>query len=140
MRRSSGLLTVGAVLGFFVACSPYPDTSAVNESTASEETGSESEEVYAFVPSTELALEIQDFYYNGAVAEDGVAPNGGEVGKLLCLNKPIELASPEFEDGFIATKDFGKIKLRFSSSLTSEEYAVFLTPNQKRELKKFCSG
>jgi hypothetical protein len=155
------LLAVGAVAGCFVACNPQADTSAEGrpaeaggeteageqapaEATAAVENPSpaeeQQEEAYEFVPPKELAFEVQDFYYNGAVAADGVKPNGGEVGKLLCAGKAVELASPEFEDGYIVTKDFGKIKVRFSSSLTSEGFAVFLTPTQKGALRKFCSA
>jgi len=118
MRQAMNLLTVALLL---VACNLQA-------------------EGYEFVPPTELKFKIQDFYYNGAVADDGVRPNGGEVGKFSCGGKRIELAKPDFEAGQIVTKKFGKIRVRFSSSLTSDGFAVFLSPSQKAALRKFCSA
>jgi hypothetical protein len=98
------------------------------------------EEEYELVPPGELAFEIREFYYDGVVASDGVKPTGGEIGQLLCGVKPIELSQSEFVDGHIVTKDFGRIRVRFSSSLTSGGFAVFLKPSQKSALARFCAS
>jgi len=98
------------------------------------------EEEYELVQPDELALEIREFYYDGVVASDGVKPTEGEIGQLLCGVKPIELSQSEFVDGHIVTKDFGRIRVRFSSSLTSGGFAVFLKPSQKSALARFCAS
>lgn len=94
---------------------------------------------YQIVTPETLELVIEDFYYEGIIAEDGTKPAGGDVGQLRCGAKPIPLASSIFDNGHIVTEGFGKIRVRFSSSLTTTGFAVLLRPSQLSLLKEYCS-
>lgn len=103
-------------------------------------------ESYKPVHYTEIACAFKDFYYEGTVGEGGsVLPTGGGIGEFRCAlggsldrAKPIELAAKEFREGFIETKSFGKIKVRFRSSLTGDDqYIIFMTDRQKAGLKNY---
>jgi len=101
--------------------------------------GEENDTEYHFVPPSELEFSIEDMHYNAMVGESGTAvPVGGEIGKLLCNGKPIELASKEFDDGHIVTKDFGRVKILFSSSLTQSGMAIYLTNKQKKAISDYA--
>ena len=80
---------------------------------------------------------IANFTYDGVM--DGprmVKPISGRVGLFMCENQKIELASPNFEDGFILTKDYGKVKVRFGMSLSGTTFSIWMTPEQKKALLK----
>jgi len=80
---------------------------------------------------------ITNFSYDGVM--DGlrmVKPTSGKVGLFLCENQKIELASPNFEDGFILTRNYGKIKVRFGMSLSGTLFTLWMTPEQKEMLIK----
>lgn len=91
-------------------------------------------EVYEVVDPAELAFSIEDFYYDGVVTEEGMQPTGGEVGTFTCEGQVLELETPEFVDGFIVTKDYGKIKILFTTSLSGGSFSVSLKPSQKEAL------
>jgi hypothetical protein len=91
-------------------------------------------EEYVEVDPSELAFMIEDFYYDGVVGPDGMEPIGGEVGRFTCEGQVLELTSPEFVDGFIETKEYGRIKVRFTTQLGGGSFAVWLTPTQKQAL------
>jgi len=98
------------------------------------------DEDYNFVAPSELAFTLKDFHYDAAVGEGGTAkPIGGKIGTLLCNDKVIDLENNEFENGFITTKEYGKIKILFSSSLTETGMAIYLTNIQKKALLDFIA-
>jgi len=94
------------------------------------------EEKYEQVDPMELSFSIKDFSHRSVIDEDGGKPIGGNIGELTCSGKKIELISHEFEDGYILTKKYGKIKIRFSTSLTGEGFSLWITPSQKQALKE----
>ena len=101
---------------------------------------------YKPVHFTEIACAFKDVSYRGTVGEEGATvPSGGEIGEFRCAlgsstdrTKVVELAANEFNDGFIETKQFGKIKVLFRPSLTgSDEYVIFMTDEQKDALNDY---
>jgi hypothetical protein len=82
---------------------------------------------------SELSFSIKDMNYR--TGPDGETPTSGNVGHFICEGHELQLAKQEFEDGFIVTKDYGKIKIRFSRSLFSSGFSVWLTAKQKEALK-----
>ena len=97
-------------------------------------------ELYEQVDPSELSFTIKDFYYDAIVDSPGVAkPIGREVGEFFCEGHKLELKSKQFEDGFIVTVDYGKIKIQFSSSLSGSSFALWLTHEQKKALKALKS-
>ena len=97
----------------------------------------EQEEQYQEVDPKELSFTIKDYHHRCVLDEDGGKPIEGEIGTLICDGKSVELLSNKFEDGYIITKEFGKIKIRFSASLMRTGFSIWLTPSQKNALKEF---
>jgi hypothetical protein len=101
------------------------------------------EEAYEAVDPDELQFALKDFYHQSVIAkEEGklvAVPTGGKIGSLTCNGRTVELAKDTFEEGFIVTKKFGRIKIRTSRSLLSAGFRVYLTPSQKKALKAFVS-
>ncbi len=91
-------------------------------------------EEYVEVDPSELAFSMEDFYYEGMVTSEGMEPTGGEVGKFLCEGQALELASNEFIDGFIVTKEYGKVKILFTTHISGSSFSVWLTPTQKKAM------
>ncbi len=92
---------------------------------------------YQILGPRDVRCGITNFSYDGVM--DGprmVKPMSGKVGLFLCENKKIELASPNFEDGFIITRDYGKVKVRFGMSLSGTLFTLWMTPGQKAALIK----
>jgi hypothetical protein len=93
------------------------------------------EGAYELVDTATLQFRIRGQSYDGSTRDDdGVKPSGGKVGDLSCEGQKIELTSDKFEDGFIATKQYGKIKVRFTPTMLGEVLNVFVTPAQKQML------
>jgi len=95
------------------------------------------EDNYHMLGPQDVRCGITNFTYDGVM--DGprlVKPMSGKVGLFLCENQKIELASPNFEDGFILTRDYGKIKVRFAMSLSGTAFTLWMTPEQRRALLK----
>ncbi|MCY3023193.1 MAG: hypothetical protein NTW87_29805 [Planctomycetota bacterium] len=66
--------------------------------------------------------------------DDGIKPNAGKVGTFTCEGTKLELANEQFVDGFIVTKDYGKVKIRFTTTMIGTVLSVYLTPEQKARL------
>lgn len=103
-------------------------------------------EKYKPVHPKEIACALKDYNYDGVVAEGGgVEPIGGHIGEFHCGlgfdadSKKIDLAVNIFQDGGVATKDFGVIQVRFSNSLTSSGYMLMMTDKQKEKIKTFLA-
>lgn len=97
------------------------------------EAGSDDE--YKPVDPSELSFELRGYSSRSVIGEGGVPKTvGGSVEEFLCEGKKIELVSKSLNGEFLTTKDYGKIKVQFSSSLTSSGFTVFLTPKQKEAL------
>lgn len=99
------------------------------------------EEKYELVSPSELTFGVEDFYYDGIVESGGMMkPTGGEIGKFTCEGRMLVLESNRFQDGFILTRDYDKIKIRFSSSLFGgTSFSIWLTPKQKTALMELKS-
>lgn len=98
---------------------------------------SEPKDDYQPVDPGELSFELKGFYSRSVVGEGGIPKTvGGEVEELICEGKKIELVSNKFDGEFLETKQYGKIKIQFSSSLTSSGFSLWLTPKQKEALIK----
>ncbi|HHH48320.1 MAG TPA: hypothetical protein ENK51_05470 [Gammaproteobacteria bacterium] len=95
------------------------------------------EDDYQLLGPQDVRCGITNFTYDGVL--DGprlVKPMSGKVGLFLCENQKIELASPDFEDGFILTRDYGKIKVRFAMSLSGTTFTLWMTPEQRKAMLK----
>jgi hypothetical protein len=91
---------------------------------------------YRPVDPAELSFELKGVYTRSAI-KNGIAQTvGGAVEELICEGKKVELVRNEFDGEFLETKQYGKIKIQFSSSLTSSGFSVWLTPQQKEALIK----
>lgn len=55
----------------------------------------------------------------------------GSIESFSCWGHPIDLTSDQFEDGFICTKEYGKIKIRCNPDFT---FRMEITPSQKAAL------
>jgi hypothetical protein len=96
-----------------------------------------SENTYKKVSPSDLDFRLKASGYSGIVDPDGVKPTGGTIVEFFCEGHVLELESNQFEGGFVSTKDYGKIKIRFPSSLTSGgSFTVWLTGKQKKALKE----
>ena len=92
---------------------------------------------YQMLRPHDVRCGITNFTYDGVLEGSRmVKPISGKVGLFLCENQKIELASPNFEDGFILTRDYGKIKVRFGMSLSGTLFTLWMTPEQKEALLK----
>ncbi len=90
---------------------------------------------YEAVDPAELSFELRGYRSRSMVTAEGPKTIGGAVQEFLCEGKSIELAKNDFEGEFLVTKDYGKVKIQFSPSLTSGGFSVWLTPKQKESLK-----
>lgn len=86
------------------------------------------------VTSARFRLVGQKYDANSERTDEGIKPNGGTVGTFSCGGNKIELASDKFENGFIVTKEYGKIKIRFTEGMAGTLLSVFLTAEQKGQL------
>jgi len=103
-----------------------------NNTKDSSESSASLMDEYQPIDPTELSFELKGYYSRSFVGEDGIPKTvGGKVEQLICEGKTIELVSNEFDGEFLETKQYGKIKIQFSSSLTSSGFIVWLTPKQK---------
>lgn len=104
-------------------------------------------EMYELVNPSELSFSYRQYqtvgsykdeYYHGGEVGSVVGIPMGLVGELSCEGKILELANKEFtDDGFILTKEYGKIKFRTSTSLISKpSFNIWLTPSQKKAFKE----
>ncbi len=92
---------------------------------------------YQMLGPYDVSCGITNFSYDGVLENSRmVKPVSGKVGLFLCEDQKIELASPNFEDGFILTRDYGKIKVRFGMSLSGTTFTLWMTPEQKKALMK----
>ena len=153
MSRLPALVSAVTALGFLFACSQQTETGMESQATSSpaatensQSDGPEKALEYKPVDPKEIACALKDYNYDGVVAEGGgVEPIGGHIGEFHCGlgfdagSKIIDLSVNEFKDGGVVTKDFGIIRVRFSSSLTSGGYMLMMTDKQKEEIKVFLA-
>jgi hypothetical protein len=57
--------------------------------------------------------------YDGIVVAPGVSEPSGTVASLKCSGKKVEITSSKMVKGIILTKDFGKVKVHFSSMVAT---------------------
>ena len=69
------------------------------------------------VTSARFRLVGQKYNANSGRTDEGIKPNGGTVGRSPAGGDGIELASDKFENRFIVTKEYGKIKIRFTEGM-----------------------
>ena len=89
---------------------------------------------YTPVDPAELSFELKGYYGRSAIKNGIVQTVGGAVEELICEGKKVELVRNEFDGEFLGTKQYGKIKIQFSNSLTSSGFSVWLTPQQKEAM------
>ncbi len=95
------------------------------------------EDNYQILGPRDVSCGITNFSYDGVMeGQRMVKPMSGKVGLFFCEKQKIELASPNFEDGFILTRDYGKVKVRFGMSLSGTLFTLWMTPEQKTALMK----
>jgi hypothetical protein len=111
---------------------PLPPTATLIPPTATPE------EKYEELDPSDLYIEIEGSIQNLEVdAAGGVISIKGVVDRMAVGDKPIELSSNEISlegtDAFIATKNFGKIKITFDSLGSA---TLWLKPSQKEMIKE----
>ena len=114
-----------------------PTHSQGSNNPVSEAKPPEPKDDYKSVDPAVLSFELKGYYSRSVVGEGGIPKTvGGQVEELICEGKKIELVSNKFAEGFLETKEYGKIKIQFSTSLTSSGFSVWLTEKQKEALIK----
>lgn len=69
---------------------------------------------------------------------DGQTHIRGSIADLICEGKEVELESNEIVDGFITTKEFGKIMIKVNFATFSAE--MFMLPEEKDKLEEWAKG
>lgn len=93
---------------------------------------------YTVLDLEELQCSLENYDYEAVIGEGGEAVlTGGNIGRFLCADKEIPLRKNDFEEGFIVTRDFGRIKIAGSSSLLNSGFALYVTDRQREALKEF---
>ncbi len=97
------------------------------------EQGLKAPEKYEPVSPSDFHVEMQ---LKGDVEWDanGVA-NGGPVVKLSFWGHDIELTDDMIKDGFISTRNYGKIQIKPGANFSMQ---LFLTPTQQKKLKELA--
>lgn len=86
---------------------------------------------------TEHNAVLKDFNYSASVAGGGFAqPIGGNVGEFLINDIKLTMTEKKFNDGVIATKELGNVRILFSSSITGAGFIALLTDEQVKKLEK----
>jgi hypothetical protein len=86
--------------------------------------------------STKLEAKLSGVYYEGTVQQGGlVKPTSGEVQQVTVGDLKVELANMDFSNSYLDTKEFGRIALFFSSSLTSERCILAVTDEQLKKIQ-----
>lgn len=67
-------------------------------------------------------------------------PTGGKIGELVCNGHSISLKSHAFENGFIATEKFGKIKVQVSHNVFGGGFSLYMTKSQLSNLQDVLHG
>lgn len=89
----------------------------------------------------ELQCALQGFSYEVEIGEGGKPlPPRGHIGRFFCAEKEIPLLKNEVDRGFIVTRDFGKIKMEASASVTRSEIYLFVTDRQLKALKEYVGS
>lgn len=57
--------------------------------------------------------------YEGKIVAPGVSEPSGKIARLECNGKDVEISSKDMAGGFIATKAYGKVKVRFGSMVAT---------------------
>jgi hypothetical protein len=84
---------------------------------------------------TKIAVELIQYNYLGIVAGDGlVKPQGGSIEKVLVAGKDVALTRHDFSEGYIHTKEFGRIEVLFGASVTGECVLLVATPDQVTQI------
>lgn len=92
------------------------------------------------VDPRELNCTLNFLFHRSAVRNGVSKPISGEVGEFICNGQSIELLSQKVEDGYILTKEWGKVGVRFSTSVSAmgfETTSIWLIPSQKAALREF---
>lgn len=139
MKKTTLLFIV--ILFVTVSCQPAPPTPVPPPAilpTATlvlpKVTPTAAEEIYERVDPAELDCVLDGLSVRAIVGK----PEGteGEVQTLICEGKTIELVSTKLSGGFLETKEYGKIKIQMSNSISSGGFSLWLTPKQKDAIIK----
>lgn len=84
---------------------------------------------------TEIEIEFTNFYFDGIVAGNGfVKPVNGSVEVVKIGNKSVTLTRNDFGDGYIYSKEFGQLKVLFSSNIMQGCPYIVATPEQLTQI------
>jgi hypothetical protein len=105
-------------------------------SWAKAQTSTPEKETYEEVNPAELPFAFKS-KSKGISFEGGVyRVTGGKVTEFSLVGKKIPLQTDDItEEGYVLTKDFGQIKLTFSSTM---KVTIWLTPSQEQAFKQFA--
>jgi len=85
---------------------------------------------------TKYNATLKDYNYDAAVAGAGIAkPIDGNIGEFLIQDVKLTMKKKKFESGAIETKELGKVRILFSSSLAREGFIALLTKEQLKQLE-----
>ncbi len=106
---SQRTVSIGLVILFLVGCSAPTTAMPIPISQPSATTD------YVLVP---MDCVVTHSGWEGIVVAPGITkPTSGTVVSLECNGKDVEIANRTIADGYIETKDFGKIGFRFESQI-----------------------
>lgn len=86
---------------------------------------------------TKYNAKLKDYNYEAVVAGGGFAkPDAGNIGEFLIEDIKLTMKQKKFMSGAIETEELGKVRILFSSSLTTEGFIALLTDEQLKNLDK----
>lgn len=101
-------------------------------------------EGYRAIDPKQTSCGFEDVNYRSTVQGNYTVPIGGSVGKFYCqksgfARKYISLARPTFEDGFIATKNFGDVQVLFTNSINSDGFIIGMKQSDVEKLSTWLT-
>lgn len=90
------------------------------------------------IEDKKIEVKLVKVYYEGEVVAGGLAkPTSGEVQEAFIGDKKVTLEKSDIGTGYLNTKEFGKIAILFSSSLTSDYCVLAVNDTQLQKIKSF---
>ena len=70
---------------------------------------------------------VDHYGYKGTIIAPGISEPSGKIKKLECNGKVIEIKNNEMVNGLIDTKEYGKVKVHFSSNIVTVGAGDFIS-------------
>ena len=92
--------------------------------------GGQSSHAGEYVP-VKVDCTVYQSGYKGKVVAPRISVPSGKVVRLQCNEKDVEITSNDMVDGYISTKAFGKVKVRFESDILTVGAGDFMSVAEK---------